>query len=403
MRPRVLLSFLIALSLSCVPAAFAQVRTTGQIVGTVHDPSGALVPHATIEVTDLGTGISATATSTDQGGFVFPALQPGHYRLLVTTAGFEPALIDDLVVETGRASNVDVKVALASVGEQVRVVGRSSVIETTSTTVSTTVGSAQIAKLPLNSRSVLDFALLTPGTATSAGTRFSSFNGLPGGAINLTLDGINNNSQRFRSGNTSFFNFAPVRIGAMEEVTVSTAGLAADAGAEGAVQVQFVTKRGTNDFHGQTFDQIRNEGLNANTPFNAARNLPIAKLRQHEFGGSLGGPLIHNKLFFFGNYEQVYRPSTSTFTRTILTPEAQTGVFRYSGTDNVVRTANLLDIARQNGYSGTIDPFIAAQMSIWNSTSGQGSVATSVKWGRTAPSRFATSAIAAPTNGASPT
>jgi hypothetical protein len=361
----------------CASPAHAQLRTTGQIVGTVHDPSGAVVQKASVEVTDLGTGISATTASNDQGGFVFPALQPGHYRLLVTATGFETALIEDITVETGRASNVDVKFAVAAVGEEVKVVARSQVIETTSTTVSTTVGSAQIAKLPLNSRNVLDFALLTPGTATSSGTRFSSFNGLPGGAINLTLDGINNNSQRFRSGNTSFFNFAPVRLGAMEEVTVSTAGLAADAGAEGAVQVQFVTKRGTNDHHGQLFEQFRNEGLNANTPFNVARGLPIAKLRQHEFGGNLGGPLIRNKLFFFGNYEQVYRPSSSTFTRTILTPEAQTGVFRYTGTDNVVRTANLLDIARQNGFSGAIDPFIASQMGIWNGATPNGSLATS--------------------------
>jgi hypothetical protein len=353
------------------------VRTTGQIVGTVYDPSGAVVPKASVEVTDIGTGIAVTATSNDQGGFVFPALQPGNYRVLVTATGFEPALVDNVTIETARTTNIDVKFAVAAVGEEVKVVARSQVIETTSTTVSTTVGSAQIAKLPLNTRSVMDFALLTPGTATSSGSRFSTFNGLPGGAINLTLDGINNNSQRFRSGNTSFFNFAPVRLGAMEEVTVSTAGLGADAGAEGAVQVQFVTKRGTNDYHGQGFDQIQNEGLNANSPFNAARNLPISKIRQHEFGGNLGGPLIHNKLFFFGNYEQVYRPSTSTFSRTILTPEAQSGVFRYNDANNVVRTVNLLDIARQNGFSGTIDPFIAAQMNIWNSTSGSGSLGTS--------------------------
>jgi hypothetical protein len=361
----------------CATPVSAQVRTTGQIVGTVYDPSGAVVPNAAVEATDMGTGIAVTATSTARGGFVFPALQPGHYRVLVTATGFEPALVDNLSVETGRITNIDVKFAVAAVGEEVKVVARSQVIETTSTTVSTTVGSAQIAKLPLSTRSVMDFALLTPGTATSSGTRFSTFNGLPGGAINLTLDGINNNSQRFRSGNTSFFNFAPVRLGAVEEVTMSTAGLGADAGAEGAVQVQMVTKRGTNDHHGQLFDQIRNEGLNANSPFNAARNLPIAKIRQHEFGGNLGGPLIRNKLFFFGNYEQVYRPSTSTFTRTILTPEAQTGVFRYNDTNNVVRTVNLLDIAKQNGFSGTIDPFIAAQMGIWNSASGSGSIGTS--------------------------
>src|SRR5439155_964443 len=129
--------------------------------------------------------------------------------------------------------------------------------------VSTTVRNEQIAKLPLSGRDVLGFALLTPGAATSSGSRFSTYNGLPGGAINITLDGVNDNSQRFRSGGTSFFVFAPIRLGAVEEVTVSTAGLTAEAGAEGAVQVQFSTKRGTNAFRGQGFDTIQNEKLNA--------------------------------------------------------------------------------------------------------------------------------------------
>src|SRR4051794_25833530 len=93
----------------CASPASAQLRTTGQIVGTVHDPSGAVVQKASVEVTDAGTGITATTTSNDQGGFVFPALQPGQYRLLVTATGFQPALIEDITVETGRASNVDVK------------------------------------------------------------------------------------------------------------------------------------------------------------------------------------------------------------------------------------------------------------------------------------------------------
>jgi hypothetical protein len=100
------------------------------------------------------------------------------------------------------------------------------------------------------------------------------------GLPNITLDGINNNSQRFRSGGTSFFTFAPVRLGAIEEVTMSTAGLAADAGAQGAVQVQFVTKRGSNEFHGQIFDQVRHEALNANSRVDNARGIPKNKLRR---------------------------------------------------------------------------------------------------------------------------
>lgn len=364
-----------AIGLACALAwdyAVAQVRTTGQVVGTVRDASGAVVPGAEVEITDTGTGISATTVSTGEGGFVFPGLQPGRYRLLVTASGFQPAVVDDLVVETGRASNVAVQLEVAGIGEAVEVVGRSAVIETTSTTVSTTVGNEQIAKLPLSGRSVLDFALLTPGTATSSGARFSTFNGLPGGAINITLDGVNNNSQRFRSGGTSFFVFAPVRLGAVEEVTVSTAGLTAEAGAQGAVQVQFVTRRGTNAYRGQLFDQIRHEALNANSTFNSARGLPKPRLRQHEFGGNIGGPILRNRLFFFANYEQIHQPGEATFTRTVLTPEAQQGVFRYVATDGSIRTANLLEIARANGFPAALDPYIASQLGIINGTLGGG-------------------------------
>src|SRR5437762_6179431 len=309
-------SVVVAAVLLMTPATMrAQVRTTGQIVGTVKDPSGAVVPDAQIEITDIGTGIAATSSSSKEGGFVFPALQPGRYRLLATKDGFQPGVVPELVVETGRATNVTVQVELAGVHEQVKVEATAPVVETTSSTVSTSVRNEQIAKLPLSGRDVLGFALLTPGTATSSTSRFSTYNGLPGGAINITLDGINNNSQRFRSGDTSFFVFAPVRLGAVEEVTISTAGLTADAGAEGAVQVQFVTKRGTNNVHWQVFDQLRNDKLNANSWLNSVRGLPKNTLHLNEYGANVGGAMVKGKLFYFANYEQIIQPSQSTQTR----------------------------------------------------------------------------------------
>src|SRR3954464_12319839 len=288
--------------LAATPPLHAQVRTTGQVVGTVRDASGAVVPNADLVLQDAGTGLIINGRSDKDGGFTFPNLQPGHYRLTAVSQGFQPANVHDIVVETGRTANISVGFEVAGVQEKVQVEGRAPVIETTSSTVSTTVRNSEIAKLPLSGRNILNFALLTPGTATSSTGRFSTFNGLPGGAINLTLDGINNNSQRFRSGGTSFFTFAPVRLGAIEEVTVSTAGLTADAGAEGAVQVQFVTKRGTNDLHWQVFDQFRNDALNANSWLNSVRGLPKPKVRQNEYGANVGGPIKHGQLFYFANF-----------------------------------------------------------------------------------------------------
>lgn len=373
---RCCLRILITAMVCLVPVVSgAQGRTVGQVVGTVRDASGAVIPNADLVLIDTNTGNIAETKSGSDGGFVFPNLQPGTYTLTATAPGFTPVTLPKVEVQTSRSTDVSVRFDVAGVTEQVQVEGRVAVVETTSTTIASTVSNEQIAKLPLGGRNILEFSLLVPGAASSAGSRFSEYNGLPGGAINISLDGINNNSQRFRSGGTSFFVFAPVRLGAIEEVTISTAGLGADAGAEGAVQVQFVTKRGSNTFRGQVFDQIRNEKLNANTPFNSARNIPKNRLRQHEYGANIGGPIIKNKLFFFGNYEQVYAPGESTLTRTVLSAEAQQGIFRYTATDNSVRTINLLDLARANGFSGTIDPFVAAQFQVVNGSLSQGNVA----------------------------
>ena len=342
-------------------AGFAQGRTAGQIVGTVKDASGAVMPNAAIVLIDTGTGTSYDAKSGPEGNFVFPNLQPGTYTLTATAAGFQPATVQEIAVQTARSTDIVVQFQVAGLTEQLQVIGRAAVVETSSVTVANTVSNAEIGKLPLPGRNILNFALLVPGTAQSADGRNSEYNGLPGGAINITLDGVNNNSQRFRSGGTSFFVFAPIRLGAVEELTVSTAGLTAEAGAEGAVQVQFSTKRGTNAFRGQFFDTIQNEWLNAQGVVNKTRGLPKTKLRQHEYGANIGGPILKNKLFFFGNYEQIYSPSESTQERTVLTAEAQQGIFGYSAADNTIRTVNLLDIARANGLPSAVDPFVADQ------------------------------------------
>ena len=163
-------------------------------------------------------------------------------------------------------------------------------------------------------------------------------------------------------------------MGAIEEVTVSTSGLTADAGAEGAVQVQFVTKRGANVFRGQVFDQYSSEKLNAINWVDEARGQPKLKSRRHEWGANVGGPLVKNKLFFFGNFEQIHQPGESTQDRTILTEEAQRGVFRYVATDGSTRTVNLLDMAAAAGFQGAVDPYVASQFQFINSVLNRGTV-----------------------------
>ena len=211
-------------------AGFAQVTTTG-IHGIVRDPSGAVVPNAAVKATDTGTGIEKSTTTAPDGGFVFPNLQAATYKITVTAAGFQTAVLDSVVVDTGRVTDVPVQLAVGAATQTVEVSATAAQLETTSNEVGTTISNNSIQNLPYSSRDVLMFFAADGGQhdgQRSTG-RNSTFNGLPNAALNISIDGMNNNSQRFKSGGTSMYAFAPERIDAIEEVTVSTTGLSADA------------------------------------------------------------------------------------------------------------------------------------------------------------------------------
>jgi len=369
-RPLPLAALILGTLLAFAMAAHAQIRIAGAVAGTVTDSSDAVVPGASVQLVDEGTGISKEMVTNDAGGFVFPDLSFGSYRVTVALQGFHTAVYEHVKVESSRTTDLRIKLQVGSLDEQVQVQGVTPVLEMTSNTVSTTVNNKALSELPLNGRSTFTFARLMPGTQTPVSSGNTHYNGMPGGTINGTIDGINNASNGFKSGGTSFYATVPPRLGAMEEVTVETAGLGADAGAEGAVTLKFITKRGTNQYHGSGFEQLQHEGLRANSFFNNARGLAKPKLRQHDFGGNLGGPLplgpLKDKLFFFINYETAYLPRTQNQTNTMLTAEAQQGIFRYQTANGEMRTANLLQIAAQNGFQSTLDPIIASLLAKQN-------------------------------------
>jgi hypothetical protein len=352
----------------------AQVTTTGEIHGTVADQSGAVVPNVHIKLVDEATGIERGTTSARDGGFVFVTLPAGSYKLTASAPGFRTAVYTGVIVETARTRDIAVQLAVGETSTSVEVSGVATPIETTGNEVSETVQNQLVQDLPLSGRDLLGFGLLAAGAQRGSSDRNSTYNGLPNASLNITLDGVNDNSQRFKSGGTSNFVFAPLRLGAIEEVTVSTSGLSSDASGEGAMQLRFVTKRGTNAFHGRAFEQFRNDWLNANSWVNNASGLPRARLRQNEFGGSLGGRFLKNKLFFFANYEENRAPSQSLATNLILTPEAQQGIFRYLGTDGQQHTANVLQIASANGFPGAIDPTVAGILTRMNGAAGSANV-----------------------------
>jgi Carboxypeptidase regulatory-like domain len=354
--------FLLILLFPSTSMTRGQVRTTGQLGGTVLDPSGAAVSGATIVVSQPVTGFSQTVTANDSGEYVFPALQPGTYQLKVTAAGFSDAVYDNVVIGAARSTDLKVELKVGQASETVRVSTEGEVLETTTNTLSSTISPESLQELPLNGRDVLPFAQLVPGAQSGGDQRFTTYNSLPNAAVNITVDGVNDNFQRYRTSTTGFYTAAPLRLGAFDEVTVSTDSLTADAGSEGSVQLRFVTKRGTNQFHGTAFWQTQNSAFNANSFTNNALGLKISPFHLNDYGGSLGGPLWKNKLFFFLNYEEEDNPFSSTISLLVPTPAAQQGNFTYNGTDGVQHTVNLLALAQSQPtpFPSQVDPTISS-------------------------------------------
>ena len=345
-------------------AGLAQITTTG-IRGIVRDQSGAVIPNAKINLVDNSTGVEHTTVSSSDGGFLFPNLQFGSYKLTATAANFNTTVIAAITVESGRTTDVSVDLKVGAAAETVQVAASAEQLNTTTTEVGGTINNKMVQNLPFAGRDGLNFAGLVAGNARSNNQRNSTYNGLPNASLNITLDGMNNNSQRFKSGGTSFFAFAPARIDAIEEVSVSTTGLGADVGGEGAMQIRMTTRRGSDQYHGKALYQGENEALNANSFFRNLQGLPRNKSRSHNAVGSIGGPLLpfferfKNKLFFFAYYEAQPAPSSSTLQQRILTPAAQRGDFTFLGTDGIKHTVNVLDVARAAQHTFTIDPTIA--------------------------------------------
>ena len=291
---------------------------------------------------------------------MFVNLPAGTFKLTATASGFQASVLDSVVADTGRITDVTVEMKVGATTETVEVSAAAAQLETTSNEVGTTINVSSINTLPYTSRDALNFSLLTPGAQSASGG--STFNGLPNASLNITLDGMNNNSQRFKSGGTSFYAFAPERLDAIEEVTVSTSGMNADQSGQGAMNIRFTTKRGTDKYHFHVLEQFVNEDLNANSWFNNARGLPRNKSRAADYAGNMGGPLVpwirplKNKVFFFVNFEDVPSPSSSIVSRVMPTDDALAGNYTYLGTDGQNHTVNLLSLAAANGFPGALNP-----------------------------------------------
>jgi len=357
----------------------AQVRTAGQLSGTATDPSGAVLPGITVTALDKSTGLAQSVTTNASGQYLFPNLQPGTYQLTAQAAGFATAIYNEVVIEAARTKDLEIKMKVGQATEHVEVSAQGAILETTTNTLATTIDPDQVQDLPLNARDILPMATLVSGAQSGGDERFTTYNSLPNGAIDITIDGMTANSQRYRTSTTGFFTFAPLRLGAFDELTVSTSELTADAGAEGSMQAQFITKRGSNQFHGNAFWEARNSFFNANTYTNNALQLPRAFQVLNDWGGSLGGPLWKDKVFFFANLEGINQKFPSSPVTYFPSAQAQLGNFTYIDTFGNQQTVNLFTLATQKCPAGTtcgttVNSVVAPMLSAINGYAGHGVV-----------------------------
>ncbi|MGB8479688.1 MAG: TonB-dependent receptor [Acidobacteriaceae bacterium] len=279
---------------------------TGTIAGSVTDPSGAVVPHASVTITNTGTGIQTALQTDSNGSFVASGLSFGHYVVSATATNFGKATTQPLVLTVGATVTARLQLNVAATSKTVQVTGTTTTIDTSSSTAGTTLSSAQIANLPINGRDVSDFLEISPGSVGSTAYFQGSVNGLDNifTGLNIKLDG-----QSANRGDVNGFletegqegaRITRASVDSIQEIDFANSGYSAESGFSLGPQMNIITKAGTNDLHGTAYEFLRNQNLDARDYFETGARAP---LNLSQFGGNLAGPVVKNKFFFFVNYE----------------------------------------------------------------------------------------------------
>jgi hypothetical protein len=333
-----------------VSGASAQTGTTS-LHGTVLDKSHAVVVGAKVTLLNSAQGLERDATSSPTGEFEFLALPPGTYALTVERDGFNKYEQGNLQLLVNVPTTVNVVLQVGSISTQVEVSAQAEIVNTTDASLGIAFGENQVKQLPLESRNVPDLLSLQPGVVYTGNrpdidkdvdTRSGSVNGSHSDQSNVTLDGVSVNDK----GGHSFTSVLPVTLDSVQEFRVTTTNYGADEGSASAAQVALVTKSGTNDFHGSAYEYNRNSLFSANDYFIKASQLEsdqpnkANQLNRNIFGGSVGGPILKNRLFFFLNYEGYRDAESVSALRTVPTAAMRDGVIQYLCQTNPDGTPN---------------------------------------------------------------
>ena len=313
---------LLVFALSAV--AFAQSTTTGSIGGVVTNPAKEVVSGATVTAKNIGTSKEDTATTDDTGRFKVANLQPGVYSVTVSSAGFSPMTVENVTVEVGRETGLEVALTVGPVTGTVEVSAEAPAINTIQPDFATNLNQTSINELPVNGRRWSNFAILTPGTVPDGNFGLISFRGISGLLNNSTVDGGDNNQGFFSEERGRTRSAYSISQAAIREFQVNTSNFAAEYGRSAGGVINAITKSGTNEFHGSAFLYARNNKWGARNPNTFITQLingvstrvalkPIDE--RYQFGGTLGGPIVKEKAFFFVSYDEQKRdfPGVAVF------------------------------------------------------------------------------------------
>ncbi len=350
----------------CAFTAMAQSTTQGAISGTVKNPNNEVVAGATVSVKNNETNKEATDTTDSTGGFRIVNLDPGTYTVTVNASGFAAYTNAGVTVEVGRATPLDVPLSIQGQVATVEIKSEAPVINTNQQDFSSNVNQTSINELPINGRRWSNFAILTPGAVPDGTFGLISFRGISGLLNNNTVDGGDNNQAFFAEERGRTRISYSISQAAIREFQVNTSSYSAEYGRSAGGVTNAVTKSGTNDFHGSAFYYQRNNKWGARNPRSfITQNIggiftPVAFKPvdvRHQFGGAVGGPIVHDKAFFFFSYDEQRRnfPGVSTFvaldflnradTCLLTTPRGTTVNLAtcpaYAGTASASRTGSL--------------------------------------------------------------
>ncbi len=384
--------FALVLVLSCVSATAQEL--TGRLTGTVYDEQGGVVPGADVTATHRGTNAVYRAVTGGFGRFSLPGVRLGAYRVTVELAGFNRAVVENVLVETGAATDLNVRLVVGAPDQEVVVQGSAAqeIVNTVDAEIGAAVDERQVAQLPLNGRNASHLALLQAGVffeRSPDGQGDKLFvHGQRHRSIAITLDGIDTQDNLNRA-SSIMLDQPLMELSAenVQEFRVVT-GISSAEYTRGGAHISAVTKSGSNDWHGSVFWFHRNDVFNANEFFNNSAGVEVPKLIRNQFGGSVGGPIKKDKTFFYFGYEQLRESRGIAVNRTVYTAEARQGIFRYlddlrttpenvAANPDLIRSVNLLACgsevettlgrycvdSRFNASNPTsVDPFITGQV-----------------------------------------